>query len=129
MTVVRQVGVVLAGAGALLLAGELAGCSQCGGVVCDACPAPFTALVTDAVTGQPVADVVVVGADGSCEVRADLGYTQCDVWLPIGDSELTLSASGYSDAPVSVTINPDSGESCCSCDYNPKRREVSLAPL
>lgn len=106
----------------------LSGCNNCGGVVCDACPAALTLRITDATTGLPVAGVSVTGAEAYCEVRDDLGYTTCEVELGVGSAEIGLSSAGYDDLPLSVTINPDSGESCCSCGYNAKWRTVQMTP-
>lgn len=106
----------------------LAGCNQCGGVICDACGPPFSVHVTDADTGLMIDDVEVVGANGLCEGRPDLGYTLCEVWLEVGTWEFELRADGYDDLALGVTINPDSGESCCSCGYNPKRRDAQMVP-
>ena len=102
---------------------------QLGGVDCGACPPAFTLHITDADTGQPVSDVNVSGAEAYCAVEATLGYTVCEVELGVGTFDITLAADGYEDLPVSVTINPDSGESCCGCGYNAKRRDVQLTPL
>lgn len=117
-------------AGLVLAASAWAGvgCTECGGVVCPPCPAPFEAHVTDAVSGEPVPGVEVTGVDGACEQRADLGYTLCEIWLEVGTSELTLSAGGYEDQELAVTINPDPENTCCTCGYAAKRRDVTLTP-
>ncbi len=105
------------------------GCNECGGVPCGGCPAALELRVTDALTGESVVDVTVDGADALCELRQDLGYTACDVHLTVGAHELVVTAPGYEEQELGVTINPDSGDACCSCGYNAKRLEVELEPV
>jgi hypothetical protein len=117
------------GLGGLVAALGLAasGCGLCGDVVCGACPAPLTLRVTDDQTGGAVAELTVAGAEALCDVPAGADVTSCDVQIGVGVSELVLSAPGYEDAALSVTINADSGESCCSCGYNSKILDVTMS--
>ena len=110
------------------LATTLGGCGLCGDVVCGACPAALTLQIKDSVTGGPVPDVVVSGAQAYCDDSAGADQTSCDVTLGAGPAELVLSAPGYDDQTISVTINADSGESCCSCGYNQKVKGVVMTP-
>jgi hypothetical protein len=126
---IRHVAIGLATVGLAAASFSFSGCSECGGVVCDPCPPPFTLLVTDADTGLVVHGVEVQGQNGACNVRPDLGHTVCDVWVSVGDSEMALAADGYEDLDLAVTINPDSSETCCGCGYNSKRRDVQMMPL
>jgi hypothetical protein len=113
---------------AVLFGEGLGGCGLCGDVVCGACPAPLTLRVTDAEAGGAVAGLVVTGAEALCDAPTGAELTSCDVQVGVGTTELVLSADGYDDEAVSVTINADSGESCCSCGYNSKILDVTMTP-
>jgi len=127
MTVCLRLGATLR-CGALALALVLSGCGLCGDVVCGACPPALTLKISDAVQGGPVSELSISGVTADCVPRPDLGYTLCQVQLDVGTYELGLQAPGYTAQTISVTINADSGESCCSCGYNAKTRDVAMAP-
>jgi hypothetical protein len=112
--------------GALALAA--AGCGLCGDVVCGACPPALTLNVSDATLGGPVNGLTISGLVADCSPRADLGYTLCEAQVGPGTYQITLQAAGYLAQTVSMVINDDSGDSCCSCGYNPKYRDVPMTP-
>jgi len=106
----------------------LSGCGLCGDVVCGACPPALTLNVSDAAKGGPVSGLTISGVTADCVPRVDLGYTLCQVQLDVGTYEIALQAPGYDAQTISVIINADSGESCCSCGYNAKTRDVPMTP-
>jgi hypothetical protein len=114
----------------VLLCGSLAlaagGCGLCGDVVCGACPPALTLKVSDAAAGGPITGLSVSGVAADCEPRADLGYTLCEAQVAPGTYEISLQATGYLAQTISMVINDDSGESCCSCGYNAKYRDVQM---
>jgi hypothetical protein len=112
----------------VLAALALAGCGLCGDVVCGGCPAALTLKVSDAVAGGPVAELTITGLSADCAPRVDLGYTLCEIQLAPGTYGMELQAPGYAAQTLSETINEDSGDSCCSCGYNPKTRDVGMSP-
>lgn len=122
-------GTGLLGLAAIVVPLRLIGCDACGGVVCPACRPALELRLTDADTGEPVTQATVVGADGYCQVEADLGWTSCEVTLGIGSHEVTVTAPGYEDLTITALINADSGDDCCSCGYNEKRRDEVMTPL
>lgn len=114
---------------AVLAAGLLAGCGLCGDVVCEGCPPALTLQVSDAQTGGAVADATVSGdATTECLVSEGIDYAVCELAVQPGTYDFTVSAPGYDDQAINVTINPDSGDSCCSCGYNSKTKDVALEP-
>jgi len=114
--------------GALASVLAVSGCGLCGDVVCGGCPPALTLKVSDSAEGGPISELSITGATADCVPRTDLGYTLCQIQLDVGNYELDLQAPGYAPQTISVTINPDSGESCCSCGYNAKTRDVALTP-
>ncbi len=102
-----------------------AGC-DCYGAVCGNCPPALVLRVTDSNSGAPVTDVTVAGANAECDVLQEYGYTECRLSLGTGAYDVTVAAPGYHNAKLSGTIDPDSGDGCCSCGYNQKRRNVAL---
>ena len=112
----------------MLVALALAGCGLCGDVVCGGCPAALTLKVSDAAAGGPVAGLTITGVSADCAPRTDLGYTLCEIPVDPGSYQIELQAPGYATLTISETINADSGDSCCSCGYNPKYRDVGMTP-
>lgn len=101
---------------------------RCEGVACGPCQSPITITVVDAQSGEGVAKVAITGTlSTTCEAIA--GKTTCmlgDSSTRPGTFKLEVTADGYTSVPVTLQLQEDTGESCCSCGYVPINHSVAL---
>jgi hypothetical protein len=105
--------------------------NACVGVVCAPCAPPIVLHVTDAATGEAIADVAV---DGESACSLETTDTTCPLdgapYTTPGVHRIQLSAPGYEPLEADVEV----GEAplpkpCCYCGYIPTRADIALTRL
>jgi hypothetical protein len=128
-------GVSLLGAG-----GATTGCSDdCSNVDCAPCPEPVTLLLTDEAGGVPAIDPASisfdgaapggVGIEGGCVAETDA--IVCTLPSPAetpahGEWTIVITAPGFQEQTVTVTVAEDASDDCCSCGYVAEEVAVTL---
>jgi hypothetical protein len=93
-----------------------AGCGdECEDLACPAvaCQEPFSLVVTDAGTGQPVPSASASSAGLSCSATG--GLVRCDAGEAPATYDVVVSAPGYETRQVSVTVEPRVATGACEC--------------